>query len=137
VGSTSWVTYAVACLILWGLWGLVLKVAYRGGSWVSIYFLSSLASFAVALSIFILTHGSLVKGKAALLACLAGFFGGAGYVFFIKALEKGKASVVIPLTALYPAVTAVLALLILKEKLTPTQAVGIALAIVATLLLSL
>ncbi len=136
MGSASWVTYAVLCLILWGLWGLILKVAYRGGSWVSIYFLSSLTSFTVALTVFLITHGSLIRGRAAIMACLAGFFGGLGYVFFIKALERGKASVVIPLTALYPAVTAVLALLILKEKLTPTQALGIALAIIATLLLS-
>ncbi len=137
MGSASWVTYAVLCLVLWGLWGLVLKVAYRGGSWVSIYFLSSLASFTVAVTVFLVTHGSLIKGRAALWACLAGIFSSTGYVFFIKALERGKASVVIPLTALYPAVTAILALLILKEKLTLTQAVGIVLAIIATLLLSI
>ncbi len=55
----------------------------------------------------------------------------------MKALEGGKASVVIPLTALYPAVTVAMAAVLLKEKPNPYQAVGIVLAIVASVLLSI
>jgi len=69
-------------------------------------------------------------------ALVAGVFGGAGYIFFVKALEHGKASVVIPLTALYPAVTAIIALIILREKISLYQGIGIVLAIAAAILLS-
>ena len=133
----SWIAYSLLCLLLWGLWGLFLKLAYEGSTWLEVYFLSAVASFALALTVFLLGSGKVSVSKSTALALLAGLFGGGGYVLFMKALETGKASIVIPLTALYPAVTVILALLFLGEKLSATQAVGIALAVVATILLSM
>ncbi len=75
-------------------------------------------------------------GAASIAAVIAGLFGGAGYLFFVKALEQGKASIVIPLTALYPAITAIIALVVLREKISFYQGIGILLAIVASILLS-
>ncbi len=133
----SWIAYSLLCLLLWGMWGLFLKLAYEGSTWLEVYFLSAVASFTLALSVFILGGGKVTTSKSMVLALLAGLFGGGGYILFMKALETGKASIVIPLTALYPAVTVVLALLFLGEKLSTTQAVGIALAVIATILLSM
>ena len=73
---------------------------------------------------------------ATIAALIAGIFGGAGYLFFVKALEHGKASIVIPLTALYPAITAIIALIVLREKISFYQGIGILLAITASILLS-
>lgn len=75
--------------------------------------------------------------EAVIYAVLAGVLGGISYIFFMKALETGKASVVLPLTTLYPAVTVVLAMIILKEGITITQAIGIVLALIAIILFSL
>jgi len=133
----SWIAYSLLCLLLWGMWGLFLKLAYEGSTWLEVYFLSAVESFTLALSVFILGGGKVTTSKSMVLALLAGLFGGGGYILFMKALETGKASIVIPLTALYPAVTVVLALLFLGEKLSTTQAVGIALAVIATILLSM
>jgi len=88
--------------------------------------MSAEASFTLALSVFILGGGKVGINRSVVLALLAGLFGGGGYVLFMEALETGKASIVVPLTALYPAVTVILALLFLGEKLSTTQAVGIA-----------
>ncbi len=129
--------YALLCLIMWGLWGLVLKVASKSSTWLEVYFLSALASFTVAVTVFMLSNPHLRIGRGALLALLAGAFGGGGYVLFMKALSTGKASVVVPLTALYPALTAVLALVVLGERISVTQALGIVLAVLAAVLLSL
>ena len=52
-------------------------------------------------------------------------------------MSKGKASSVVTTTALYPLVTLALAFMILKEPITLKQAVGIAFAISAILLISL
>ncbi|MHC5080458.1 MAG: EamA family transporter [Planctomycetota bacterium] len=52
-------------------------------------------------------------------------------------MVKGKASVVVPLTALYPVVTLVLVFVFLREPLTAKQGVGIALALAAMVLFSL
>ena len=136
----AWLLYAVGCLAAWGLWGFVLKLAYRGLSWAEVYLLSTTSSFALAVTVYtILTRGGLrvAWGRSAALAALAGVLGGLGYVLFVKALESGKASVVIPLTALYPAVTVVLAALLLGEELGLLKLLGIALAVIAVLLLSI
>ncbi len=138
MGSGSgWLVYASLCLLLWGLWGLVLKVASKGSPWITVYFLSAVTSFTIAAAAFIISGHPLKTGKGALLALLAGAFGGGGYLLFMKALSEGKASIVVPLTALYPALTAILALITLNEKISTTQATGIALAIIAAILLSL
>ena len=133
----AWVIYSILSLITWGLWGVVLKFAYQGSDWLQTYFASALSSFILSISVFLGSKGSLTPGKPLVFALIAGIFGGAGYIFFVKALESGKASVVIPLTALYPAITAVIAFLILGEHIKPTQAIGILLALVAAVLLSL
>lgn len=116
---------------------MVLKVASRGSTWLEVYFLSAIASFAVAVTVFVVGGPHLKAGRSALFALLAGVFGGGGYVLFMKALSTGKASVVVPLTALYPALTAVLALVVLGERISTTQAAGIVLAVLAAVLLSL
>ncbi len=135
---SSWLLFSLICLILWGLWGVVLKLAYREMPWTNVYFLSSLSSFILAFTVYLLTSrsGPVFSGST-YYALLAGLFGGLGYVFFIKALEKGSASIVIPLTALYPVITALLSIIILREKLALHQVIGITLAVIAIVLLSI
>jgi len=133
----AWVAFALLCLISWGAWGVVLKYAYASSNWLQVYFVSSLASFTLSLAVFGASRASLSIDRGFYLAALAGLLGGAGYVFFVKALETGKASVVIPLTALYPAVTVAMAAALLRERPSPYQAVGIVLAVIASVLLSL
>ena len=129
--------YGVLCLLFWGLWGFVLKLAYSNLSWTETYFLSTLASFIVMLVVVSYYRAiPMSLNTYSVTALVAGVFGGAGYIFFVKALEHGKASVVIPLTALYPAVTAIIALIILREKISLYQGIGIVLAIAAAILLS-
>jgi transporter family protein len=60
----------------------------------------------------------------------------AAIIPFYLALGTGKAAIIVPLTALYPVVTLMLSLLILQEKVTLLQAVGIILALVAIILMS-
>lgn len=112
----AWLLYAAGCLAAWGLWGFVLKLAYRGLSWAEVY--PVVDHLLLCPSRGCVHHprpGRATRsvGRSAALAALAGVLGGLGYILFVKALESGKASVVIPLTALYPAVTVVLAALLL------------------------
>jgi uncharacterized membrane protein len=62
---------------------------------------------------------------------------GLGALTSFAALEKGgKASIVVPLCYLFPLVTVILALLFLHESVTMHQGLGIALALVAAVLLA-
>ena len=68
---------------------------------------------------------------------LAGITNGLGAWFLFAALERGaKASIAVPLTALNPLVTIILALLFLAERLTLVQIFGVILAVAAGALIS-
>ena len=66
---------------------------------------------------------------------LMGLTWGLGTVLFILALEKSKLSLITPLTALYPAVTVLLAILFLKEQLNFREICGIVLAVISIFVL--
>ncbi len=70
-------------------------------------------------------------------AIIAGIFSTGGFFTFYWLLQRTKASIAVPLTAIYPAITVVLAVLVLKEKIKLVNAAGILLAIAAGVLLSL
>jgi len=67
---------------------------------------------------------------------LMGLSWGIGTVLFIIALKYAKLSVMVPLSAVYPALTAVLALIFLGEKLGPREVAGVVLAVISAALLA-
>ena len=77
-----------------------------------------------------------VHPKGMAYAFLTGVSGTVGFLFFLYSLGRGKASVVVTMTALYPLVTILLSLLILKERINLRQGVGLGMALVAMVLLS-
>jgi bacterial/archaeal transporter family protein len=138
-----WLLWSLATIVLWGTWGLVSKIASAG---LDAYVNQLLYTVGLApLMIFVAwavhkrSAGEVRDGRnrGIFWAFLTGILGGVGNIAFFQALVKGgKASVVSPVTALFPMVTVLLALIFLKEKLGRVQWVGLALAFVAIYLLS-
>lgn len=136
----KWLLAALGSLVLWGLWGVALRRAESlSNAWYQVYLSSNMVILAVIAAILAL------KGREALppttegllWALLAGAMGTSGFILLILSLKLGgEASVVFPLTGLYPALTAVLAFALLGEEVTPSKALGVALAAVAIILLS-
>jgi bacterial/archaeal transporter family protein len=71
------------------------------------------------------------------LALLSGAIGSLGVIGLYTLLSRKEASTVVPLTAIYPALTAILAFIFLKEQLTLQKGLGIVLSAVALYLLSI
>src|SRR5215813_14440296 len=132
-----WIIYAGVAILLWGINGLFMKLGTNRISarsmviWVT-------AGFVVLLPwMWKMTSLAGLGTKVLLVGLIAGAVNGLGNWAVFACLEKGaKASVAIPLTALYPLCTVVLATLLLKERPSPMQWLGIALAVAGGAMLS-
>jgi len=139
----TWLMWSLATIVLWGTWGLVSKIASGGiDAYVNqLLYTVGLAPLLVFVAWTVSKSSQGVKRegqrRGIFWAFLTGILGGLGDLAFFQALVKGgKASVVSPVTALFPVVTVLLALIFLKERLGRVQWLGLALAFVAIYLLS-
>jgi transporter family protein len=135
--TAVWLPFALIALTGWGLWGFIQKpLTDRIDVW-SIVFFEAVTTFMLSLLAAIVARERLgVSQRGIWVALLAGSMGYAGNVAFLAALDRGTASVIVPLSSMYPVVTITLSLIILKERLRPMQRAGIVLALAAILLLS-
>jgi transporter family protein len=137
---SKWLLYSLICLILWGFWGVVLKLAEESlPSWKSVYVATNSAAVIIITIIALLERASMsFTLKGYLTGLLAGFLGTLGYIFLVLSLEAGgKASIVVALTGVYPALTAILSKYILGEELSLVQWIGVIFAVMAVVLLSM
>lgn len=133
----TWVIYACVATICWGVVGLLQKLGTNRVSARSLL-VWLIVGFAALLPM-LWPNGSLsgLGWRVLLIGLLGGVANGLGSWALFEALEKGaKASVAVPLTALYPLVTIALARIFLAETLTFRQWIGIALAVAGGAMIS-
>lgn len=142
LGLPAWLFWSLATIVLWGTWGLVSKIASSGvDAYVNqLLYTAGLAPLLIFVLFTVRRQKDPDRGKrttGVFWAFLTGILGGVGNLFFFQALVAGgKASIVAPVTALFPAVTVILALMVLRERLGRLQWLGLGLAFVAIYLLS-
>jgi bacterial/archaeal transporter family protein len=134
---STWLLYALLCIVWWGIWGFLSKL---GADRISPQQLQILFTIGiVAPSLLAWTQlGFRVETdrRGAIYGILNGVFTGLGMLAYYAALSAGKASVVGPFTALFPLLTVALAFAILRERINRIQAAGMVMALVAIIILS-
>ncbi|MFC1790290.1 EamA family transporter [Patescibacteria group bacterium] len=128
-----------AIFIIWGTSSFLAKVVANKLGVASIFW-DVLGSFPVIMfySFFVLKPKNLMpENKLVILLGLSiGLIGAFGGIFFYHLLSQTEASIAIPLTALYPALTVILSIIFLKEALTLAKLLGIVFSLVAIYFLS-
>jgi transporter family protein len=137
-----WLVFSVLTIGCWGAWGAVSKLASNdidANTNQLLFTLGLLPLIAIAVRSPSLSVGVGEVRRAGIgWAFLTGILGGTGNIAFFRALVVGgQASVVVPVTALFPLVTVILALAVLRERLGLLQKIGLALALIAIYLISM
>lgn len=141
--NSAWLVWSLATIALWGVWGLVSKLASEG---VDAYTNQLLYTVGLLPLVVLVWRSPRMRSDlrgtpsfrwGLFWAFLTGILGGTGNIAFFQAfVSGGKASIVTPVTALFPVVTVLLAVTFLRERIGRTQWAGLALAFVAIYLLS-
>jgi len=132
-----WFWLAAVVLISWGIVGLLQKLSTN--------YISAESSLIWLVVGFFLLQPFLYPGTALFtysarsltFALLSGVLNALGaWALFAAMRSGGKASIVSPLTALYPLVVVLVAPIVLHETITMLQGVGVLCALIAVVLLS-
>jgi transporter family protein len=135
----TWQLLTIACLVLWGASGVSQKLSTNVATSDISFVWFAYAMIAQSIVTPFLAHVNWRVGASGLVLCIVGgTLNGLGAFFLFAAMAKGgKASVVTALSYLYPVVTIALSLLFLHESLSRTQLAGVALALIAAILMSM
>jgi transporter family protein len=130
---------AAATIVAWGTWGVFSKLAVeRIDQQVLIW--GSLIVIPPIYLVYLVASGQLVPLKMSTpgitFAMLGGVGAALGTVCFYLLLARERASLTVPMTSLYPALTVLLSVIFLKEHLGGTHVLGILFALAAVALLS-
>jgi uncharacterized membrane protein len=129
-----WLRYTLTATTIWGVWGLVSAVVAREVSPLETQVISTLGVVPAALLLFLSPRwkqGSNLK-LGILLSALTSLSGTAGNLCMLRALSlNGPVSIVLPVSGMFPLVTALMAMVLLRERLNRVQILGFFLAAAA------
>jgi transporter family protein len=134
---TEWMTLSLVAVVLWGIVGLLQKITTNHISADAVLIWDRVGYLILLPFLLADVHLLHVGPKDILIGTLDGITNGLGALFLYLSLESGaKASIAVPLTALYPLGTVLLAMFLLGERVGRLHMVGILLAVLAAVLMS-
>ena len=132
----NWLLYTLVTVALWAGWSFLGKLALEHTTAVQATVVFGFVAMLVGFAAIAAGQRTAAWSFSTLwLAALSALSGSAGLITFYFALQQGRASVVVPIIGLYPAIVALLSVLLLGERLSAVQYVGILLAVTGVVLL--
>lgn len=133
----DWILPAAGTFVFWGLWGFIPKLTTRYIDPLSAMVYESLIGLPVGLIILAtVSFKPEAHPRGILYASVTGVLGILGALGYLIAVRRGQVTLVSSFTALSPAFTILLAMLLLGERLVLRQYLGVGLAFVAMLLIA-
>ena len=128
-----WIAWTLLTILSWGIWAVLSKLIGGSISDAHIQVISTVGVVPIVLALPMLRDTAAVgsRPRGILLAVGSGIISCLGNIAYYEALNHAKAATVIPLTALYPVVTVLLAVPLLKEHVNLLQWIGICLSLAA------
>lgn len=134
---TRWIWLAVGALVAWGFWSFLPKLALQTMSPHSVIFYESLGNMIIAIPIFFILRGRLVRSRLGIsISAFASVLTVSAFLLYFFALHHGPVATVVTLTAMYPIVVLIMARVFLKEKLNRVQMLSVAMAVGSVYLLA-
>ncbi|HKS35728.1 MAG TPA: EamA family transporter [Verrucomicrobiae bacterium] len=136
--ASGWLRYAFIPIALWGVAGLLQKIStnHISGELSTVGFLAAFVPVALIILFFQPISGNVTLNTWFLVTALGLSFSLGNLAILAAFANAGKASVITPLTGLYPVVSVPIAILFLGEKITARETAAIALALVSVVALS-
>jgi transporter family protein len=133
-----WLRYALLCIFGWGLWGFLSKVGSAAASPLQMQILFTLGMLPVAAGMLFGMRGKVDRDRTGVsYGLLCGIVTGLGTLGYFAALRLQDASVVTPITGVFPVLTVALAFMVLRERLNRVQIGGMLLALASIVILSI
>lgn len=139
MSNKSWIMYTFLTVVTWGVWGAFSAWPTNNYSYPEqwIYIIWSLTMLIPCCFSLRGQHFDF-SGKAIFYGCLIGFTGAGGQLLLFKVLAMGApAYLVFPIISVSPAITVLMSLLILKERVNKIGAIGVVLALISIIMFSL
>lgn len=137
--SGSWLIYAALLVLFWGVWG-----AFSSAPTTLYDYPDEMVYVVWAFTMLIPATAALLRERrwdrrprATLYGLLIGLTGAGGQLVLFKALTIGPAFLIFPIVSVSPAITVIMAVLILRERLRSLATVGLVGAIIAIVLFSI
>ena len=126
----------ITAMFAFGISKIYLKKLVQSAGEFSIIYVNSLMVVLLFLAGIFTVRLSIPSFKLLLLIAALGFIGAFALLVFMRALKLGHVAIVVPVSSVFGVIIIAFAVLILKESLSPSMIVGIALIILGTVLIS-
>ncbi|CAN3129481.1 DMT family transporter [Mycobacterium sp. smrl_JER01] len=135
--SRSWIFYAALLILFWGVWGAfsalpATKYGYPDEMIYSVWALTMIIPALFAL------RGQRFdrRPQATIYGLLIGLTGAGGQLLLFQALTLGPAYLIFPIVSISPAITVIMAMVLLRERVSRLAGVGLVAALAAIILFS-
>ena len=137
--KAKWFWYSTLSVLSWGAWVLCSKLGTNEIPASTMQFIFAFGFIPVALLVLVLKRLKFEKSVKGISYSLGnGILAGIGGLALLAAYRSGgNTSVITAATALYPLITVVLAVLVLRERLNWLQVIGLGFAVAAIIIFSL